>query len=98
MSTTIKCDNASLDIEKVDHLEIKITFQNIVIRLYKDDKVRELLFRMNDCYDGSYKASCSIEIILEKGASDIVFEFPYDYRYAVLQNYDMLRKLLKDFY
>lgn len=94
----IKCDNPNLEIEKVDSLEIKITFQNIVIQLYRHEKVQEILFKIYDCYDGLYEPSCLIEIILENGGSDIVFEFPYEYRYKVMEHYDMLGKLLKDFY
>lgn len=98
MSIEINCNDANLNIVKVDQFEIKLTYANTEIKLYAHTKVQELQFKIYNCYDGKYKPECCIEIDLENGGGDFVFRFPHEYRYAVMHHYEHLYDLLKNFY
>ena len=98
MAIDITCSSTNLYIEKVDKLEIKIYYKFIKISLYKHTKIQDLSFRTYHSFNGSYGPECCIEFSLEKGGSNFIFRFSYDERYEVIELYEKLVDLLKDFY
>lgn len=98
MAIDIKCSSTSLYIEKVDNHEIQIFYKFIKVSLYNHEKIQDLSFRTYHSFDGSYEPECCIEIALEKGGSNIIFRFAYEERYEVINLYEKLLDLVKDFY
>jgi hypothetical protein len=96
MAVEINC-NGAIHIAKNDENDIiTISYENVKVKLYKYQVVREIMFRVYNCYDGSYEHECAIEIVVKDGG-DFVFTFPYNMRGIALIAYDKLFKMLKDF-
>jgi hypothetical protein len=96
MAVEIKC-NSAINIAKNDEGDvIKIVYENVEVKLFSYEKVKEIMFRVYNCYDGSYEHECAIEIVVDKGG-DYVFTFPYSMRGIALIAYDKLFKMLQNF-
>lgn len=96
MSVEIKCVS-DIHISKNDEGDvINIIYENVELKLYKYEKVREITFRIYNCYDASYEHECAIEIYVQKGGN-YVFTFPYSMRGVAMITYDKLFKMLQNF-
>ena len=98
MAMTIKCEHG-LTVKKTEG-ELKIIYDNTTLMFYDWHRVRELIVQIytingNECNEGE-QTKCFIELITDKNAG-YVFQYPYSLRHMMLEDYDLLKKILEPY-